>query len=154
MTSRIFSAPQESTGDPLRDFSLFRKLDAATREHLATRCGRITVEPEQDLAREGDEMEALHLVVTGSLAIFRDAVGSPVVLLRRLYPGDYVGHVALYGNGRYWATVRASEKTTLLRLPKQDLLTFLADQPEIRAELEIDAAKRHSANLAIEMEVE
>lgn len=140
--------------EQLAQFTHFKKLDPAARERLAEFVHRLEIAAEENLVHEGDEMDAVYFVVSGALAVFRDTVGSPVVLLRRLYPGDFFGIVALFGDGRHGATVRSSEKTTLMRLPKQDLLRFLAGQPELRADLESRAAQQHSANLAAALEVE
>lgn len=140
--------------EQLAQFTHFKKLDLSARERLAELIHRVEIAADRNLVHEGDEMDAVYFVVSGALAVFRDTVGSPVVLLRRLYPGDFFGIVALFGSGRHYATVRANEETTLMRLPKQDLLRFLAGEPELRADLENWAAQQHGANLAAELEVE
>ncbi len=147
---------QEPTpiSDLLTSYIYFRDLEASARERLASLVHRLEIAAEQNLVHEGDEMDALYFVVTGALAVFRDHVGKPVVLLRRLRPGDFFGPVSLFGSGRYWATVRSSEASSLLRVPKQDLLAFLADHPRLFSDLESWAAHQHGANLAAEIEVE
>jgi CRP-like cAMP-binding protein len=104
------SAPPKGAplAERLRHFVPFRNLLMEDAEQLATLVETVDLAENEDVVQEGDTMEALYLVLEGSTAVFRDRVGYPVVLLRRLYPGDMFGHVALYSNGRHASTVRTS----------------------------------------------
>lgn len=138
----------------LRHFVPFRSLSAEEAEELASLATVVEAPTDDNVVHEGEEMDALFLVLEGSLAEFRDTVGHPVVLLRRLYPGDMFGHVALYSNGRHVSTFRANEQSQLLRIERRDLLDFLEGQAAVRTAIETLAAQRHSSNLAAEIHVE
>lgn len=132
----------------LRDVALFTDLDDAELDRLAQGFVELRVPADHYIYREGELSDAFYVIREGAVAVFRDAVGEPAQLLVRLRPGDFFGEIGLLGPSTHSTSVRASEPSRLFRIPKEDFLPFLDDHPELKAELEMVATRRHGANLA------
>lgn len=132
----------------LRSVELFQDLDGSDLERLADWFVELSVPGQRLILQEGKTSEAFFVIAEGAVAVFRDAIGSPVHLLTRLSKGDFFGELGLFVEGRHAASVRASEPCRLLKITKKDLLRFLDDHPAVLHRLQMSAARRHSANLA------
>jgi glutamate decarboxylase len=86
------------------------------------------LDPGAVVFREGDPGDALYVVVTGLVRILV-ATTSGEILLNTLGPGDIFGEIAvLDGRGRT-ATVTTGKATELVRIGRQEFLSFLEDFP-------------------------
>ncbi|MCP4654062.1 MAG: cyclic nucleotide-binding domain-containing protein [bacterium] len=132
----------------LRDVALFSNLDDVELERLAKGFVELRVPADHFIHHEDELSDAFYVIREGAVAAFRDAVGEPAQLLARLHQGDFFGEIGLFGTSTHSASVRATEPSRLLRIPKEDFLPFLDDHPEVKAELETVAIRRHGANLA------
>lgn len=128
--------------------ALFSDLDDADLERLSRGFVEIRVPADHFIFREGELSDAFYVIREGALAVVRNAVGEPTQLLARLHPGDFFGEIGLLGSSTHSTSVRSSEPSRLLRIPKEEFLPFLDDHPELKAELEMVANQRHGANLA------
>ena len=116
----------------LRSVELFQDLDGSDLERLADWFVELSVPGQRLILQEGKTSEAFFVIADGAVAVFRDAIGSPVHLLTRLSKGDFFGELGLFVEGRHAASVRASEPCRLLKITKKDLLRFLDDHPRLR----------------------
>lgn len=103
--------------------------------------------------QEGDLAEDLYLVGTGTVMVFRDAVGVPVQTLAHLRRGDFFGEMGLLCDIERSASVRATEPSRILKIHKQELFDVLDQHPDIKRRLQMTAAQRHSANMASTLEL-
>ena len=140
-------------GADLKRVELFRDLDDDELERLADRFVELAIGASRLVLQQGKPAEAFYIVVEGTVAVFRDAVGAPVQLLARLHRGDFFGELGLFVEGRHTASVRATEPVRVLQISKRDLLAFLDDHPPIFHKLQMAAARRHSANMASALEM-
>ncbi len=146
----------ETTGrfeKSLRRVALFRDLDDRELERLNRHFVELTVPRNELIVREGEATSGLYVIRQGSVAVFREAVGKPVQLLARLGPGEFFGELDIFGEGQHMASVRASDDSRILRIDRQNLLTFFGDHPEIEQKLQLAAARRHLANATAHLDL-
>lgn len=144
---------RQADASDLKLVELFRELEEGELERLADWFVELSVPSQRLVLQEGKSSEAFFVIAEGSVAVFRDAIGSPVHLLARLGRGDFFGELGLFVDGRHAASVRATEGCRLLKITKKDLLRFLDDHPSVFHKLQLAAARRHSANLASTLEL-
>ena len=105
--------------------------------------------PDEILFSEGDEGDSLHLVRVGSLTISRN-IGGKEIVLSYVPAGNYVGEMALLGDSKRSATVRAAVGTETIRLSATSFKRLLARDPALRLQLQAEYRQRASANLAMQ----
>ena len=140
-------------GADLARLELFQGIALDALEALAEHTVEVRVASNQAVLEEGAPADAFFVIRDGALAVFRDAVGFPVQLLARLYPGDFFGELGLFSGGRSMASVRAAEPSRLLRIDGEAFLGFVETRPELQLQLQMAAARRHSHNMASTLEL-
>jgi transcriptional regulator with GAF, ATPase, and Fis domain len=78
------------------------------------------------LFHQGDEGDALYIIVEGTLSIIQDGV-----LIVTRGPGEVVGEFALIDNNRRSATVASATAALLLKWPRRDFQETLRQCPEL-----------------------
>jgi len=86
----------------------------------------------ETLFRQGEEGDALYLVISGRLRIIRE-VGKRPGILGETGAGEVVGEVAIIGDQQRLATVVAIRDTHLAALSKEGFHRFLAKHPLVAA---------------------
>jgi NADH dehydrogenase len=87
--------------------------------------------------QQGDLGDSMYVVRSGEVEIIRDGVG-----VTRLGAGEYFGELALLQDHGRSATVRATQPTDVLLIPKREFVQLLAAFPEFSASLIGVAAQR------------
>jgi signal transduction histidine kinase len=122
--------PQDALAERLRDTPLFGGLDDAQIARLVS-MGEI-----QDLAagtvliREGDEADALYVVLDGELEVTKRS-GRTDVLLKRVGPGSLQGEIAALEGGRRLASVVAVTPAEVLCIPVGAIRELLSAGPDV-----------------------
>jgi CRP-like cAMP-binding protein/Fe-S-cluster-containing hydrogenase component 2/thioredoxin reductase len=98
---------------------------------------------------EGETGDCLHLVRLGSLTISRN-IGGREVVLSYVPAGNYVGEMALLGDSRRSATVRAAIATETIRLDGRAFKRLLERNPVLKLKLQAEHRQRTAANLAMQ----
>ncbi|MDW8479465.1 MAG: cyclic nucleotide-binding domain-containing protein [Xanthomonadales bacterium] len=101
------------------------------------------------LFSEGEVGDCLHLVRSGSLTVSRNIAGREVVL-SYVSAGNYVGEMALLGETRRTATVRAAIATETLRIDGKAFKRVVERNPVLRLRLQEAMRARTAANLAMQ----
>jgi NTE family protein len=112
--------------DALAGVAIFAGLEPAHREELASRAERLRVRAGEWVFRQGDEADALYVVLSGRLEAVIEA---PLRVLRVLGRGSAVGELALLNGSLRSASVRARRDTELLRLSEERVSALLAEEP-------------------------
>jgi predicted acylesterase/phospholipase RssA/CRP-like cAMP-binding protein len=101
----------------LASTELLRDLDEATFESLAAELEWISVGTNDVLMREGEDGDSLFILLSGRLRVFlpRD---DHEIAVGEISPGEAVGEMAIIGDERRSATVRAVRPSTLVRLTR------------------------------------
>lgn len=77
-----------------------------------------TYYPGDAIYREGEYGDALYIVISGVIKLFRSYSGSKEATLRLLRPWDIFGHLAFAGEARQRAYAEAVTECTVTKVPK------------------------------------
>lgn len=102
--------------DALTAYHAFARLDPETIAGIASVSEWVTIEPGEAIVREGEESDALFLLVSGAAAALRRS-GDEDVFLNEIEAGDCIGELAYLDGGRRTSSVRAQAPCELLRMP-------------------------------------
>ena len=119
----------------LRSAPLFAGLDDAAWSALERRLGPRSLTRGEDLFREGDPGDALHVVTDGKVKICRAAADGRENVIAILGPGDLVGELAIFDSQQRAATATAVVDTTLVTLADADFRDWLAEHPTVAPSL-------------------
>ncbi|MFP5219326.1 MAG: MFS transporter [Actinomycetes bacterium] len=104
---------------------LLAGVDRTTLERLAKAAEERTVPPRTAIITEGEEADALWVLVSGSLTVRAKGVGARAKQLPTVHAPGYVGELGLLNGRPRTATVRARETSTLLRIDGSEFLDAL-----------------------------
>lgn len=115
----------------LQKVSLFSELSEAQLEFLSARSTARTYAKGSVIVNEGDEGNALFVILSGAVKTYLcDEKGKEVVLSTQ-GPGEYFGDLALFDDTPRSASVAAMEPCKLMVISKGLLKEALAEKPEI-----------------------
>lgn len=112
--------------EAVRDIELFRELSMAEVVRVYGLLSAIEVPRGTAIIREGESSEHLYVIVQGTVRVERE--GEKVATLGA---GTHFGEMALLNQKPRSATVIAEERSTLLRLERQDFHDLIAHEPTI-----------------------
>lgn len=101
------------------------------------------------LLTEGEEGDELYVIRQGSMIIEKQVGGKPV-FLRYLPAGSYVGEMAVLGDRKRSATVRAAIKSEVVKLSGAAFRDLLDARPALRDAARAEMAARQDINSFIE----
>ncbi len=93
------------------------------------------------LVEQGDEADEVFVVLTGRLAAVSSATGAEVVV-GSLGPGEIVGEITVIAGGRRTATLRATEPTEVLVIPRYEFEAWLGRHPSSADAVSAEARAR------------
>lgn len=106
------------------------------------------------LVAEGDETDAIHLILAGRVKIFLSDTAGKEVVINVQGPGEYFGEMSLEPGGRS-ASVMTLEPCRIAAVKMADFRAFLLRHPQFQQELvrklirRVRALTRHVADLAL-----
>ena len=100
-------------------------MDATQREILRTSMAATEVDAGHVLFRDGQPLDALHLVDQGALGLSIEVDGNSVTL-GRITPGGFTGELSLLDATTAAATATALERTRVLTLSREALTSLRA----------------------------
>ncbi len=104
----------------LGEVELFAGLTARDDAEFAAAFVRVELAAGEELWRQSDPVDGLHVLVEGEVQVCRRLPGQRELELARLGPGDVMGEVPLLGGGSRSATVRAVSACSLLFLDRAE----------------------------------
>ena len=125
------------TGDRLRGIPLFAAVDEEMLDRIAARFVTELYAADREVVREGDPGDRFYVIVRGRVSVERKSQSVAV-----LSDGDHFGEVALLRNSPRNATIRTTQPTVLLSLPRDSFLRLLDTAPALREQLEASMASR------------
>ncbi len=127
--------------------ALFRPLSRADRRLLASSFRARDVLAGDVVLTEGGRGDGLYLVLAGFLEVSRGGFR-----IAKLGQGEVFGEASLLGRRPAVATVRALQRSSLLRLPEEDFARVAERYPAVRAHLEAlrDARARENARMPLD----
>ena len=118
---------------------LLNGLPDSILDNLADCAKHITYLAGDVVIDKGDRGDALYIVNSGQVNVYKDDSDDSVAELRA---GDFFGEMALLGDQVRTATAKVAIPTTLLRLTRKDVLHLADKEPELKKRLEQVSATR------------
>jgi CRP-like cAMP-binding protein/Fe-S-cluster-containing hydrogenase component 2 len=103
----------------------------------------------QVVIAEGADDRDIYVIRRGSMVVEKDIGGKPV-FLSYLPAGSYFGEMAVIDGSKRTATVKASIKSEVIRLPGEAFMALLDRKPKLREKALADMAGRRQVNTFIE----
>ena len=99
---------------------------------------RLTLAPEDDLVKEGDQAEHAYIIESGQFSVLLEAPDGSARTIRCMFPGELVGEAAVLdgGGGFRTATVRADQVSTVWQLGGEVVRKLIAADPSLGAGIE------------------
>jgi len=113
----------------LDDVLLFHSLLPLERQKLQALCEYITCADGQTIASEGELSHTFFVVLQGRVKVHVDKNGQDVFICY-LEKGSTFGESSLFLDMKRTANVSAVVPTTLLKLTRQELFSFISAEPE------------------------
>jgi CRP/FNR family transcriptional regulator, cyclic AMP receptor protein len=121
----------------LRRVPIFAAIEPSKLKLLAFMCERVGFDPGNRLMQQGDPADAAYLIETPSGPLITATVGT----------NEIVGEVGILSNAPRAATVRAKDRLTALRIPKEAFMRMVRECPTIAVSIMRELAQRlHRSN--------
>lgn len=131
----------EVEGSRLKQIPLFASIGASPLEALSGAFTTEVFEEGETVIYEGDLGDQFYLIARGKVSV-RPGGTAPDDEVAVLEDGDYFGELALLHDEPRNATIISKEKTTCLMLKKDDFHALLQAHPQVRQDVEEEAARR------------
>ena len=122
-------------GDPLQGIALFAGLDARVRRRLVASSTPRAYREGQLLFKEGDPGDALIVMRSGVVAVFRSGPGRDRAVLTVVRAPDVLGEVSLLDGAPRSASVEAVERTEVLALSRTAFLDVVHSDEKLMDEV-------------------
>ncbi|MCB0220918.1 MAG: cyclic nucleotide-binding domain-containing protein [Chrysiogenetes bacterium] len=110
---------------------LFQPLSIEDRKQLVTKFQMMTKKPSEDVLVEGGPGDGLYLIKSGEVEIIiHDKEGNEVTITY-LSEGSFFGEISLIEHKPCTATVRTTQDTILLKLPKDAFNEVIMTHPQV-----------------------
>ncbi|HEX7973126.1 MAG TPA: cyclic nucleotide-binding domain-containing protein [Anaerolineales bacterium] len=120
-------------------------MDTAQIAWVAARFKRVTLEHNTVVFSEGSPADNFYMILDGKVRVTQRKRGGGEELLNVLGQGDFFGEEALLFDRPRTASVHTLERTTFLRLERDQFITLLKHFPQIRMNLSATASSRRLA---------
>lgn len=117
----------------LESIPYFSGLSRDEREALARALFEKPVDKNGVILWEGEPGNALYIVGSGRVKIFRTSAEGKEQVLRVMYPGDSFNEVPVFDGGPNPASAMAMEDSVVFGIRREDMLRVLRDYPQVSA---------------------
>ena len=124
-------------------------LVSADLAEILDSCEIQTISAGKAVIAEGEEGSDIYVIRQGSM-IVEKKIGGITVFLSYLPAGSYIGEMALLGNMRRTATVRAAIKSEVIKIHSAGFTALLARKPKLLERMKSDMAGRQDVTSFIE----
>ena len=118
----------------LRNIPLFAKIEPSKLKLLAFTSQRLTFNPGESLFKQGDEGDALYIIMEGEADVLVDTPGGQITVAT-MAKNDFVGDIAVLCDVPRTATVTATSQLTTLRITKDLFFQLVCQFPQIAIEI-------------------
>lgn len=134
--------PKIKTSDLIGNVPLLNGLSNDVLDKLADKASSLTFLADDVVIGEGERGDALYIISSGVVSVLKEGQERPIAELRA---GDFIGEMALLGDQKRTATVKAVMPSTLLRLSRKDVMHLAKDDPQLKRRLEEVKSTRSDA---------
>ncbi len=117
--------------EQLRAIPYFHDLEARVLDRIRTSAFDVQLEKGQILFTEGEPAQAMYVVRSGQVKIFKLSPDGREQVLRIMGPGNCFNEVPLFDDGPNPANAQAMEPTTLWGIRQTDLRRLIEEHPTI-----------------------
>ncbi len=133
-----------SAADLLKTLPYFKALGQGEMEQVAQATLELTFGKGEVLFLEAEPCRGLYIVKSGQIRIYKSSPEGREQVLMVARPGDSFNDVPVFDGGPNPASASAAEASTVYLIPKERVLSLLADCPPAQAILKLFAARiRH-----------
>lgn len=125
----------------LKTVPIFSKIEPAKLKLLAFTSERLTFEPGQELFHQGDVGDAMYVILGGSADVIIDTP-TGAIKVAELQRNGFVGETAILCDMPRNATIKAHERLTALKIPKEMLFQLIDQFPQVAIEMMRELAHR------------
>jgi CRP-like cAMP-binding protein len=125
----------------LKAVPIFSKVEPAKLKLLAFTGERLTFDAGQELFHQGDMGDAMYVILSGSADVLIDTPGGSLKVAE-LQRNGFVGEMAILCDVPRTATIKAHEKVTALKIPKEMFFRIVAEFPQVAIEIMRELAHR------------
>ena len=118
----------------LRNIPLFAKIEPSKLKLLAFTSQRLTFNPGDSLFKQGDDGDALYVIMEGEADVLVDTPGGQITVAT-MGKNDFVGDIAVLCDVPRTATVTATSQLTTLRITKDLFVQLVCQFPQIAIEI-------------------
>lgn len=140
--SRNCHDPQEKGRVCISKVPIFNHLEPDQMEEIHHLTHTITLERGDTLYRAGETSDALYILSTGKIRIFRVSEAGKERLLHILHPGDFTGELALFNESTHESFAEAMENTVICTLRRGALQELMKQYPAIAMKILGEFANR------------
>jgi CRP-like cAMP-binding protein len=115
----------------LRQVELFNGLPEPVLQQIAAVSRPRELAKGELLCGEGDAGDAMHVLIAGSVTVFRTSSDGKRVALNVLQPPEALGEIALLDGAPRAASAEATEPCVVLSLSREEFLALLCEQPSV-----------------------
>lgn len=113
----------------LRAFTVFSEVPDSRLAQMARQTTSVTLDRQETVWNEGDACHSLYFVVSGRVKIIKHSETGKDVIIEIYGPRDAIGATSMLVGGIYSTTAVCLTPTTLLSVPKAQILDLLATVP-------------------------
>jgi CRP/FNR family transcriptional regulator len=128
--------------EPLRAVPLFRDFDQAELSEVAQLVTTRRLGKHQTIFREGDPGQTFYLILSGSVAIYRNAPDGRETILSILKERDFFGEMSIFDTAVRAASVRTLTEVEIGVIERDDFLALIDRSPRIGRLLVIALSER------------
>ena len=115
----------------LSTISFFSSLSGPQLTEMAEHWTIVEKNTDDIIFKNGDPADTVYIIQEGSVTITVNAIHGEQLVLSLLQKREMFGELTLFDIARRTANAIASEKTTLLAMPRHDFINLLKKYPEI-----------------------
>lgn len=117
--------------EQLKSIPYFHDLDATALERLRASLSEVRLDKGQILFTEGEPAQAMYIVRSGQVKIFKLSPDGREQVLRLAGPGDCFNEVPVFDDGPNPANVQAVESSLLWAIRRTDMRRLVEEHPAI-----------------------
>jgi len=114
--------------ETVRPIAIFGELDERESAAISERVVRLDLKRGQELVRQGDESDAVFVVLFGRFSVYVSSRSEPVV---EISAGELIGEIGFFSGQSRTATVMAARDSAVAKLDRAAFYEIVAANPKI-----------------------
>jgi len=110
---------------------IFSELSEEELAELAGLAARRSFAPGEFVFWEGDAPDSFYIVIEGRVKVLKHSSLGKEFIIAFFGPGEMFGEVAVFQDRPYPASAQAAADTKVLRIRREDFLSFVAQRPQV-----------------------